>query len=96
MARPRRGQRCVVAQLFITPQWLSTEIAKAGSPVTGAVSCPDARIDGALFRRGANPRRTDFGLTWNQALETGGVLASNEVKTSVEVELIRQANQAAA
>jgi len=40
--------------------------------------------------------RTDFGLTWNQALETGGVLVSNEVKISVEVELIRQAQQAAA
>jgi polyisoprenoid-binding protein YceI len=40
--------------------------------------------------------RTDFGLTWNQALETGGVLVSNEVMISVEVELIRQAKQAAA
>lgn len=40
--------------------------------------------------------RTDFGLTWNQALETGGVLVSNEVKISVEVELIRQAKQVAA
>jgi polyisoprenoid-binding protein YceI len=40
--------------------------------------------------------RTDFGLTWNQALDTGGVLVSNEVKISVEVELIRQAKQAAA
>jgi polyisoprenoid-binding protein YceI len=40
--------------------------------------------------------RTDFGLTWNQVLETGGVLVSNEVKISVEVELIRQAKQAAA
>jgi polyisoprenoid-binding protein YceI len=40
--------------------------------------------------------RTDFGLTWNQALETGGVLVGNEVKISVEVELIRQAKQAAA
>ena len=40
--------------------------------------------------------RTDFGLTWNQALETGGVLVGNEVKISVEVELIRQTKQAAA
>jgi polyisoprenoid-binding protein YceI len=40
--------------------------------------------------------RTDFGLTWNQALETGGVLVSNEVTISVEVELIRQAKQVAA
>jgi polyisoprenoid-binding protein YceI len=40
--------------------------------------------------------RTDFGLTWNQVLDTGGVLVSNEVKISVEGELIRQAKQAAA
>jgi polyisoprenoid-binding protein YceI len=40
--------------------------------------------------------RTDFGLTWNQTLEAGGVLVGNEVTISVEVELIRQAKQAAA
>jgi polyisoprenoid-binding protein YceI len=40
--------------------------------------------------------RTDFGLTWNQTLEAGGVLVGNEVKIAVEVELIRQAKQAAA
>jgi polyisoprenoid-binding protein YceI len=40
--------------------------------------------------------RTDFGLTWNQALETGGALVGNEVKITVEVELIRQTSQAAA
>jgi polyisoprenoid-binding protein YceI len=40
--------------------------------------------------------RTDFGLTWNQVLDTGGVLVSNEVKIFVEVELIRQAKQTAA
>jgi polyisoprenoid-binding protein YceI len=40
--------------------------------------------------------RTDFGLTWNQALEAGGVLVSNEVKISIELELVRQATQAAA
>jgi len=40
--------------------------------------------------------RTDFGLTWNQALDTGGVLVSNEVRISIEVELVRQATQPAA
>jgi len=40
--------------------------------------------------------RTDFGLTWNQTLEAGGALVGNEVKIAVEVELIRQAKQAAA
>ena len=40
--------------------------------------------------------RTDFGLTWNQALEAGGVVVGNEIKISVEVELLRQVQEAAA
>ena len=33
--------------------------------------------------------RRDFGLTWNQALETGGVLVSNEIKISLEIQAVR-------
>lgn len=33
--------------------------------------------------------RKDFGLTWNTALETGGVLVGDEVKITVDVENIR-------
>ena len=40
--------------------------------------------------------RTDFGLVWNAALETGGVVVGDEVKISIEVELIAAAQQAAA
>lgn len=36
--------------------------------------------------------RKDFGLTWNAALETGGVLVSDEIKISCEVQLLKQAN----
>jgi polyisoprenoid-binding protein YceI len=35
--------------------------------------------------------RKDFGLTWNVALETGGVLVAEQVKVNVEMELIYQA-----
>jgi polyisoprenoid-binding protein YceI len=35
--------------------------------------------------------RRDFGLTWNAALETGGVLVSNDVKIQIEVQAIRAA-----
>jgi polyisoprenoid-binding protein YceI len=35
--------------------------------------------------------RKDFGLTWNQALETGGVLVGDEIKITVDVELVAQA-----
>ncbi|MEK4487479.1 YceI family protein [Psychrobacillus sp. FSL H8-0484] len=31
--------------------------------------------------------RKDFGLVWNQALETGGVLVGEDIKISVELEL---------
>jgi len=35
--------------------------------------------------------RKDFGLTWNAALETGGVLVSDKVKITLEVEAVAQA-----
>jgi polyisoprenoid-binding protein YceI len=34
--------------------------------------------------------RREFGLTWNQALEAGGVLVGNEIKISIEVQAVRQ------
>jgi polyisoprenoid-binding protein YceI len=35
--------------------------------------------------------RKDFGLTWNQALETGGVMVGDKVTLEIEVEAVRQA-----
>ncbi len=35
--------------------------------------------------------RTDFGLNWNAALESGGVLVSEEVKLQAEIQLVKQA-----
>jgi len=34
--------------------------------------------------------RKEFGLNWNAALETGGVLVGDEVRISLEVEAIKQ------
>jgi polyisoprenoid-binding protein YceI len=42
----------------------------------------------------AKLNRGDFSLTWNQALETGGVMVGDEVKLSIDVELIHQVAQA--
>ncbi|HEU4642128.1 MAG TPA: YceI family protein [Gemmatimonadaceae bacterium] len=36
--------------------------------------------------------RRDFGLTWNQTLEAGGLLVGNEVRISIEVEATRSAS----
>ncbi len=35
--------------------------------------------------------RRDFGLTWNQGLEAGGVLVSNEVSIHLEVQVVKEA-----
>jgi polyisoprenoid-binding protein YceI len=35
--------------------------------------------------------RREFGLTWNQALETGGVVVGNDVKINLEVEAVKAA-----
>ena len=35
--------------------------------------------------------RKDWGLNWNAALETGGVLVSEEVRISAEVQFVKQA-----
>jgi polyisoprenoid-binding protein YceI len=40
--------------------------------------------------------RKDFGLVWNQALETGGVLVSDRVDLELEVQAVRAAAQKAA
>ena len=34
--------------------------------------------------------RKEFGLTWNQALETGGVMVGDKVEIEIEVEAVRQ------
>ena len=44
----------------------------------------------AGFHAAGTLDRKDFGLTWNQALETGGILVGDEVKISVDAELVKQ------
>jgi len=34
--------------------------------------------------------RNDWGLGWNMALETGGVLVSDEIKINIEIEIIEE------
>ncbi|MCC6334643.1 MAG: polyisoprenoid-binding protein [Myxococcales bacterium] len=43
----------------------------------------------------AKLNRKDFGLTWNVALEAGGVLVGDDVEISVEAELVKQEAPAA-
>jgi polyisoprenoid-binding protein YceI len=43
------------------------------------------------FTASASINRKDYGLTWNQALETGGVLVAEKVDVEIELEAVRQA-----
>lgn len=45
----------------------------------------------AGFTLSGKINRTDFGLTWNAALETGGVMVSEEVKILGELQFVKQA-----
>jgi polyisoprenoid-binding protein YceI len=40
--------------------------------------------------------RREFGLTWNAALETGGVVVGDEIKLHIDAEVVQQAAAVAA
>lgn len=70
-------------------------------PVTLEVTDEGTGIDPwgntkSAFSARGRINRSDFGLTWNAALETGGVLVSEEVKLAFDVQLVAQKSQAAA
>lgn len=44
----------------------------------------------AMFSAKAHVERKDFGLTWNQALEAGGVLVGEKVEIELDVELVHK------
>jgi polyisoprenoid-binding protein YceI len=44
----------------------------------------------AVFSARTQVDREDFGLTWNQTLETGGVLVGKDVTIEIEVETVKQ------
>lgn len=44
----------------------------------------------AGFQASAEIDRRQWGLTWNQALETGGILVGNTVKISIDAQAVKQ------
>jgi polyisoprenoid-binding protein YceI len=56
---------------------------------------PEAKDPWGGARRGATAtttiNRKDFGLGWNMALETGGIMVGEEVHITLDVELVRKA-----
>lgn len=53
----------------------------AKNPFTGAVS--------AGFTAKGKVNRKDWGMTWNQALETGGILVGDDIEIAIELELVK-------
>jgi len=55
---------------------------------------PESKDPWGNIRRGTTAtttiNRKDFGLTWNAALETGGVVVGDEVAIVLEIEMIRK------
>jgi polyisoprenoid-binding protein YceI len=55
---------------------------------------PEVKDPWGTTRRGLRGtttiRRSDYGLTWNKTLETGGVVVGDEVTISIEAELIKK------
>ncbi len=49
----------------------------------------DGKVERLAFSASTTIRRKDFGLTWNQVLETGGVLVSDKVGIELTVSAVR-------
>ena len=51
-------------------------------------------VQGGMHRIGASATtrisRSEFGLTWNRAIETGGVVVGDEVSITLDVEIVRK------
>lgn len=58
--------------------------------LTPEVANPFSKAKTRGFSGTTSINRKDFGLTWNVALETGGVLVGDDVKINVEAELIKK------
>ena len=46
--------------------------------------------DRAGFSATGKIKRSEFGLTWNQVLETGGFVVGDDVKIALEIELVKK------
>ena len=96
--RSRRVERLRDAELRVTGDLTIHGITRpvALSITPGGFTRDPWGNERAAFRASTQINREDFGLKWNQILETGGVLVGEAVRIEVEVELVRQALRVAA
>jgi polyisoprenoid-binding protein YceI len=78
----------------LTIRGVSKPVELTGS-VEGTGPDPWGNDRVALELRG-EINRSDFGLTWNQALETGGVVVGDKIKIELELAVVKPAATAAA
>jgi polyisoprenoid-binding protein YceI len=82
------GERLLITG-DLTIRGVSRPVTLEVDPLPPAVNDPWGNT-----RRGATARarinRKDWGLTWNLALEAGGVVVGEEVTIEIEVELVRR------
>jgi polyisoprenoid-binding protein YceI len=64
-------------QVVLETELLGTSLAPWGTRVMG-------------FSATTSIKRSDYGLVWNAALETGGVAVGDTVKITIEVEAVKQ------
>ena len=69
--------RGITKEIELPVEFLGVSKAPWGSEVVG-------------FSAAIELDREDFGMTWNAALETGGVVVSKKLKVELEVEAVRQ------
>lgn len=73
----------------LTIRGVSRPIVLDVDPLPAAVNDPWGNV-----KRGATARatinRSDWGLTWNAALETGGVVVGDKVAIEIEAELVKR------
>lgn len=87
----RRGEGRYVLVGDLTIRGVTREVA-LDTEFSGFVKDPWGN-QRAGFAAETTLNRKDFGLTWNMALETGGLLVGDTVKVSIEAELVKQVPQ---
>ena len=66
-----------------------TKEAKLNVELGGITKDPYGNTKAGLTISG-KINRNDYGLTWNAALETGGVMVSEDVRLNAEIQLVKQ------
>ncbi len=88
VARKSDGELVVTGDLTIKGVTRSVKFAVEGPTPATKDPWGNTRIGLAATTK---INRKDFGLTWNAALEAGGVMVSEDVSISLDLELVKQA-----